>query len=109
MTAGSRLLLGIDLGTSSVKVLLITTDGPAAGRGTAEYDILIPGPGRAEQEPEAWWGAVRAAVARALAGSDPRQIAAIGLSGQMRHRAARRGACPWPARSSGRTSAAAAR
>lgn len=83
MKADSRLLLGIDLGTSSVKVLLTTTDGPAAGRGTAEYDILIPGPGRAEQEPEAWWGAVRAAVARALAGSDPRQIAAIGLSGQM--------------------------
>lgn len=77
-------LLSIDLGTSSVKVLLVTEEGQVIGRGMAEYPILRPGPDRAEQDPEAWWQATATAVRQALAGAGSgRSIAAIGLSGQM--------------------------
>ena len=83
----SALLLGIDLGTSSVKVILTDEGGRVEGRGAAEYPILRPGPGRAEQAPADWWSAIRAALAAALrATRDPgaaTRVAAIGLDGQM--------------------------
>lgn len=81
------LLLGIDLGTSSVKVLLVTAAGAVVASGSAEYPILAPQPGFAEQEPEEWWRAVQAAVGMALGAPAARagsgRVAAIGLSGQM--------------------------
>jgi xylulokinase len=77
-------LLGIDLGTSSVKVLLVTETGQIAGRGSAEYPIYHPRPHEAEQNPEEWWQATTVAVRQALADADvPPAVAAIGLSGQM--------------------------
>jgi xylulokinase len=78
-------LLGIDLGTSSVKVLLATGTGQTVGRGSAEYPIQRPGPGWAEQDPDDWWRATVTAVRQALsgAGGPPVPVAAIGLSGQM--------------------------
>ncbi|MBK8045891.1 MAG: xylulokinase [Anaerolineales bacterium] len=79
-----RYLLGIDLGTSSVKVVLAEQDCRIIASAGAEYPILHPQPGFAEQDPEAWWQAAKAAVRTAVAqagASD--QIAAIGLSGQM--------------------------
>ncbi len=45
-------LLGIDLGTSPVKVLLTTEAGRVLGRGSAEYPIYRPRPGWAEQDPD---------------------------------------------------------
>ncbi len=77
------LLLGIDLGTSSVKALLVEQTGRTVGTGSAEYPILQPQPGFAEQEPEQWWQATAVAVRQALAGRAPDAVAAIGLSGQM--------------------------
>jgi xylulokinase len=85
------LLLGIDLGTSSVKVLAVDLAGRVRGAGAAEYPILHPEPLHAEQDPAAWWDAcvtaVRAALAAAAAGATPgaptAAVAAIGLSGQM--------------------------
>ena len=78
------LLLGIDLGTSSVKVLLINEDGQVLGHGNGEYTINTPHPGWAEQDPQTWWEASVKAVRQALAGVAGREsIAAIGLSGQM--------------------------
>jgi len=47
-------LLGIDLGTSSVKVVVFTVDGVIKGIGLAEYPILTPRIGYAEQDPEQW-------------------------------------------------------
>ncbi|HUX77084.1 MAG TPA: xylulokinase [Anaerolineae bacterium] len=78
-------LLGIDLGTSSVKVLLATTTGRILGQGSAEYPIHRPRPGWAEQDPDDWWRATITAVRQALAGAGdpPVPVAAIGLSGQM--------------------------
>lgn len=77
--------LGIDLGTSSVKALLVSAEGHIIGRGAAEYAIERPKPGWAEQSPDAWWQATVSAVRSALARANQRypEIAAIGLSGQM--------------------------
>lgn len=77
------LLLGIDLGTSSVKVVVATTAGEALRTASAEYPVLRPQVTYAEQEPEAWREGVIHAVREAIAGVDAAVIAAIGLSGQM--------------------------
>src|ERR1700686_1889149 len=84
--------MGIDLGTSSVKVVFTSVDGRIAGQGAAEYGIDRPEPGRAEQHPDAWWRGVVEATGAALSdaarlspdgGSAADRILAIGLSGQM--------------------------
>jgi len=81
----TQALLGIDLGTSSVRAGLVTPSGDLVGTAAAEYPILIPRPGWAEQDPAAWWSATGAVIARALAqsGLRPADILAVGLSGQM--------------------------
>lgn len=78
-------LLGIDLGTSSVKALLMKASGQILGRGSAEYHIYHPQPGCAEQRPEDWWQATIAAVHQAIESAEegPPSMMAIGLSGQM--------------------------
>jgi xylulokinase len=77
-------LMGIDLGTSSVKVVLVGEVGHIDGLGSAEYNIQKPQPGMAEQAPQEWWQAVVLAVHQALADAeDSIQVDAIGLDGQM--------------------------
>ncbi|MDQ7848879.1 MAG: xylulokinase [Armatimonadota bacterium] len=86
--AGPDLLLGIDLGTSAVKVMAVTPQGEVVGRGSASYEIHWLREGWAEQDPSDWWAATvsatRAALAGALAeGAARRRVAALGLSGQV--------------------------
>jgi xylulokinase len=76
-------LLGIDLGTSSVKVVVYSTDGSIRGIGSAEYPILTPSVGYAEQEPEDWWRATVVAVRQAMEKAGRPDVAGIGFSGQM--------------------------
>ncbi len=77
-------LLGIDLGTSSVKVAVCSSDdGTILGTGTTEYPILTPLAGQAEQEPDDWWKATIAAGREAMQKAGTVEIRAIGLSGQM--------------------------
>ncbi len=77
-------LLGIDLGTSSVKVVLFdAATGRSVAVASAEYPVLRPAPDRAEQDPQAWWEAVTRATRQVLAGNRPDAVAAIGFSGQM--------------------------
>ena len=76
-------LLGIDLGTSSVKVVAFGVEGALKGIGVAEYPILTPHPGYAEQEPADWWRATVTAVREALNKADYPEILGIGFSGQM--------------------------
>lgn len=84
MKMPDELLLGIDLGTSSVKTALVTHEGQTVAHGHAQYPISQPQPGFAEQEPDAWWQAVCKAVRMALgAGVAAPGVTAIGLSGQM--------------------------
>jgi xylulokinase len=76
-------LLGIDLGTSSVKVVVFAVEGVIKGIGLAEYPILTPRIGYAEQDPEQWWRATITAVRQALAEAGHPEILGIGFSGQM--------------------------
>jgi xylulokinase len=85
MSEISEYFLGIDLGTSSVKVLVTSSKGEIIGRGEASYPINSPGPGLAEQDPASWWGACLQAVNQATRGIDKSRyrITCIGLTGQM--------------------------
>jgi len=76
---------GIDLGTQSLKALLISAQGETLGVGQEELAIESPSPGTAEQRPELWWDALRRAVAtaRSKAGLNPRDVRAVSFSGQM--------------------------
>lgn len=76
------MLLGIDLGTSSVKVLLLGTDGAVLGEASRPYAVHAPKPGWSESAPEDWWAAVSVAVREAV-GARARAVQAVGLSGQM--------------------------
>src|ERR1700731_2918705 len=76
-------LLGIDLGTSGVKVVSFAVAGVLKGVGMAEYPILTPRLGYAEQDPEEWWRATIIAVRKALEKAGHPEILGIGFSGQM--------------------------
>ena len=76
------MLLGLDLGTSSVKALLMAEDGTVLGEGSASYAVRAPRPGWAESTPEDWWGAVLEATGVAV-GRRGAEVTALGLSGQM--------------------------
>ncbi|MBZ0298394.1 MAG: xylulokinase [Anaerolineae bacterium] len=79
-------LLGIDIGTSSVKTLVLdAASGAALASASQEYPVHQPQPGYAEQDADDWWQAAVQTIRRALdqSGIARDQIAAIGLSGQM--------------------------
>ncbi len=78
----SALLVGIDLGTSAVKVGLFNARGQLLRLVRKEYPVYSPQPGWAEQKPEEWWGATCAALQEALAKGSSQQVVAAGLSGQ---------------------------
>lgn len=79
------LVLALDLGTSSVKVQLCTTEGELVAEASHPYPTYRPHPGHAEQDPEDWWRATGAAVRLALqqVGIPATDIMAIGITGQM--------------------------
>ncbi|AZN39933.1 xylulokinase [Paenibacillus albus] len=79
------LLMGIDIGTSSVKSMVMDTSGKVLGFAQLEYDIDIPVSGYAEQNPEQWWDLAKRTSAQAIinAGIDGGSLAGIGFSGQM--------------------------
>ncbi|NQT53771.1 xylulokinase [bacterium] len=78
-------LLGIDLGTQSVKALVLDDQGRVLAVAQAEYPILTPRVGRAEQDPAAWWRATCATIRQAIAdaGVAPSDVVGVGFSGQM--------------------------
>jgi xylulokinase len=76
------MLLGIDLGTGSVKALLLDTDGTTIGEASSSYPVNAPHPGWAQSDPGDWWLAVGEAVRKAV-GNHADQVEAIALSGQM--------------------------
>jgi xylulokinase len=74
------LLAGLDIGTTSVKGLLVAPDGEIVARAEAEHALATPRPGWAEQDPDDWWAGTQAVLAQ-LRRAGP--IAGIGLAGQM--------------------------
>ena len=79
------MFLGIDLGTSEVKVLLVDESGGLAGSAGSPLEVQRPHPRWSEQSPDAWWEATLAAI-EGLRRAHPERLAAVrgvGLSGQM--------------------------
>ena len=75
--------IGIDLGTSAVKLLLVDEQGKIHNEVTKEYPLEFPQPGWSQQNPEDWWNAVTEGIPELLAGFDAAQVAGIGCGGQM--------------------------
>ena len=78
-------LAGIDLGTSSVKTLIMTPEGKTLAVSHADYEVMTPKMGYAEQDPQIWWERTVKTVREALAVSQirPEELVGIGFSGQM--------------------------
>lgn len=79
--SGHKVLVGLDVGTSSVKGIALAEDGSVLAAATAGYPVSSPRPGWSEQDPEDWWRASEQVLDKLRAEAGP--IAAIGLSGQM--------------------------
>lgn len=78
-------ILGIDLGTSSVKSMLLDEEGGVVQTAACAYAVDIPKPGYAQQSPEVWWDAVKQTIQELKADcpSMLQSIRAVGFSGQM--------------------------
>jgi len=74
--------LGIDIGTSAVKAVVINEDGGVAAEGSAPLQVSRPGPLQSEQNPDDWWAATEHAV-QSLPAGHRQAVRAIGLAGQM--------------------------
>ena len=86
-SAARPAFLGIDLGTSQLKALLVTPDGQGTrvlGRGRARYPVTVSAQGQAQTDPEHWWRAAGTAVREALAdGDDGADVQGLAVAGQM--------------------------
>ena len=76
------MFLGIDIGTSGVKAVVLDEHGSVVGQGTAALTVQRPHPLWSEQDPDAWWRATIAAV-QAIDPSVRRSVRGVGLAGQM--------------------------
>lgn len=75
--------IGIDLGTSAAKFLLVDKKGSIVNSAAKEYPLRFPYPGWSEQDPEAWWDATLSGVTELLTGFDANEVVGIGVGGQM--------------------------
>lgn len=75
--------IGVDLGTSAVKLLLMEADGSIKNIVSKEYPLSFPNPGWSEQSPEDWWNAVVEGIKELTDGFDASQVAGISFGGQM--------------------------
>ena len=75
--------LGIDIGTTSAKTLLMAEDGTVLQTASREYPLSQPHNGWAEQSPSLWWDATVATVREVLENRDAASVRAVGLTGQM--------------------------
>lgn len=77
------LYVGIDLGTSAVKLLLMDGEGKIQKIVSREYPLYFPHPGWSEQKPEDWYEQVMDGMKELIAEADKSQIAGISFGGQM--------------------------
>ena len=78
-----NLYIGVDLGTSAVKLLLVDGEGTIRNSLSKEYPLSFPHPGWSEQEPADWWTACTEGIRELLRGEDASLVAGIGCGGQM--------------------------
>ena len=79
----SMLYIGVDLGTSAVKLLLMNGEGQIQKIVSREYPIYFPHPGWSEQKPEDWFEQTMIGLGELLADCDKSQVAGISFGGQM--------------------------
>ena len=77
------LYIGIDLGTSSMKLLLMDGEGRIRNTVTREYPLEFPHPGWSQQDPQDWYKALLEGMPRLLGDVPAEKIAGIGCGGQM--------------------------
>ena len=75
--------VGVDLGTSSVKLVLMEENGEIRNIVSREYPLYFPKPGWSEQKPEDWWEQFVLGMKELLAGVDHAQVDGISFGGQM--------------------------
>lgn len=85
MKHSGGVLLGVDVGTSGLKALLLAPSGRLLGSATVGYPMEVPRPGWAQQDPKLWWDGAVKAIRQLLKDSrlPPSRIAGVGLTGQM--------------------------
>ena len=79
----SQHYLGIDIGTTAVKAMVVDGFGSVVGESESPLEVSVPRPGWAEQNPDDWWRGTVNAVRAACAQAGIRDVKSIGLSGQM--------------------------
>src|SRR5207344_2792341 len=75
--------LGLDVGTSGVKAILVAPSGEIEASATTPLELSTPKPGWAEQDPNAWWAASVSAIKSVLAARPNARVVSVGISGQM--------------------------
>ena len=87
MASVVQAVIGIDVGTTAVKAMLVGSDGGVLAEAAMEHPIIVPRPSWSEQHPDDWWRSTVLAVRNVLRSAERSnrriEIAAIGLSGQM--------------------------
>ena len=77
------LYIGIDLGTSAVKLLLMDSEGKIVNIVSREYPLYFPHPGWSEQKPEDWYAQTIDGIKELIRDVDKSQVAGISFGGQM--------------------------
>ena len=75
--------IGVDLGTSSLKLLLLNEDGAILKTVSEEYPVYYPHSGWSEQSPDDWWAALTSGMKKLIAEVEKDHIKGIGVAGQM--------------------------
>jgi len=78
-----QLFIGVDLGTSAMKLLLVDETGQIRSEVTKEYPLEFPRPGWSQQDPAHWQQALLSGIPELLQGFDGKDVAGIGAGGQM--------------------------
>ncbi len=78
-------VLGLDVSTTATKTVVVNEQGHVVGSAAAEYDFDTPRPLWCEQDPALWWEGAVSSIRDAVkqAAIEPRQVRALGLTGQM--------------------------
>ncbi len=77
------MFLGVDVGTTSVKALLLSEEGQVLAESEHPHPLYSPCPGFAEENPEDWWRGLRAVVQEVLKGHNTRSLRAMGVAGMV--------------------------